>query len=91
MAGFGFAAGLEKAPHIEVADTDYGVLLGARRQADPGMSIHMMDYAPAKGIDPASYCIRPASVLLPHEVEWTEAAREHLVVVRSHNEDLNRE
>jgi phenylpropionate dioxygenase-like ring-hydroxylating dioxygenase large terminal subunit len=36
-AGFGFAAGLEKAPHIEVTDTDYGVLLGARRQADPGM------------------------------------------------------
>jgi phenylpropionate dioxygenase-like ring-hydroxylating dioxygenase large terminal subunit len=241
-AGFGFAAGLEKAPHIEVTDTDYGVLLGARRQADPGMyywrithfhmpfytmpptetkpdplrhlhiwvpmddervinwciswhpnrditdserqafesgmSIHLMDYAPAtseaygdirpraerrndylmdwevhrrqkllgvpgvglqdkvitesqhpqhrmverlgrsdlgiirvrrclldaavalrdqgmppKGIDPASYRIRPASVLLPHEVEWTEGAREHLVVVksRSHNEDLNRE
>ncbi|WP_089718448.1 Rieske 2Fe-2S domain-containing protein, partial [Candidatus Entotheonella palauensis] len=36
-AGFGFTAGLEKAPHLEVADTDYGVLLGARRHADPGM------------------------------------------------------
>ena len=36
-AGFGFAANLERAPHIEVSDTDYGILLGARRQADPGM------------------------------------------------------
>ncbi len=228
-AGFGFSAGLEKAPHIEVADTDYGVLLGARRQAEPGMyywrithfhmpfytmpptetkpdplrhlhiwvpmddervinwciswhpnrditdnerqafesgmSIHIMDYAPAtseaygdirpraersndylmdwevhrrqkllgvpgvglqdktitesqhpqhrmverlsrsdvgiirvrrclidaavalrdqgtspKGIDAASYRIRPVSVVLPHEVEWTEGAKAHLVV-----------
>ncbi len=36
-AGFGFAAHLEKAPFIDVADTEYGVLLGARRQAEAGM------------------------------------------------------
>ena len=226
-AGFGFAAGLTKAPRIEVADTDYGVLLGAQRPAedgmsywrithfhmpfytmpptetkddplrhlhiwvpmddeqlinwcvswhpsrditdeerqafDSGMSIHIMDYAPAtsvaygdirpraerandylmnwdvhrrekmlgvpgvglqdktitesqhpehrmverlgrsdlgiirvrrslidaavalrehgtppKGIDPASYRIRPASVLLPHGAAWMEGAKEHL-------------
>ena len=33
-----------------------------------------------QGTDPASYRIRPASVVLPHEVEWTEGAKEHLVV-----------
>lgn len=36
-AGFGFAAHLQKAPSLEVADTDYGILLGARRQAEAGM------------------------------------------------------
>ncbi len=36
-AGFGFASNLQKAPHIEVTDTDYGALIGARRPADPGM------------------------------------------------------
>jgi hypothetical protein len=35
-AGFGFAAQLERAPHIEVADTDVGLLLGARREASAG-------------------------------------------------------
>ncbi len=31
-AGFGFAAQLERAPHIEVADTETGLLIGARRE-----------------------------------------------------------
>jgi phenylpropionate dioxygenase-like ring-hydroxylating dioxygenase large terminal subunit len=35
-AGFGFAAGLERAPHIEVAETPMGLLLGARREAPAG-------------------------------------------------------
>ena len=35
-AGFGFAASLERAPHIEVADTPMGLLLGARREAPAG-------------------------------------------------------
>jgi phenylpropionate dioxygenase-like ring-hydroxylating dioxygenase large terminal subunit len=35
-AGFGFAAQLERAPHIEVAETDTGLLLGARREAPAG-------------------------------------------------------
>ena len=35
-AGFGFAAQLERAPHIEVADTPTGLLLGARREAPAG-------------------------------------------------------
>jgi phenylpropionate dioxygenase-like ring-hydroxylating dioxygenase large terminal subunit len=35
-AGFGFSAGLERAPHIEVADTAAGLLIGARREAPAG-------------------------------------------------------
>ena len=35
-AGFGFASQLERAPHIEVADTDSGLLIGARREAPAG-------------------------------------------------------
>lgn len=35
-AGFGFAAQLERAPHIEVAETANGLLLGARREAPAG-------------------------------------------------------
>lgn len=35
-AGFGFTAQLERAPHIEVAETETGLLLGARRDAPAG-------------------------------------------------------
>jgi phthalate 4,5-dioxygenase oxygenase subunit len=35
-AGFGFASQLERSPHIEVADTETGLLLGARREAPAG-------------------------------------------------------
>lgn len=35
-AGFGFASGLERAPYIEVADTEAGLLIGARRDAPAG-------------------------------------------------------
>jgi phenylpropionate dioxygenase-like ring-hydroxylating dioxygenase large terminal subunit len=35
-AGFGFSAALERAPHLEVADTDQGLLIGARREAPAG-------------------------------------------------------
>ena len=34
---------------------------------------------PPPGIDPASHQIRPASVLLPHDVQWSEGAKAHLV------------
>jgi len=36
-AGFLLAAQLERAPHLEVADTPYGALIGARRDAGNGM------------------------------------------------------
>jgi len=35
-AGFAFTAQLERAPHIEVADTETGLLIGARREAPAG-------------------------------------------------------
>jgi phthalate 4,5-dioxygenase len=35
-AGFGFAAALERAPYLAVADTDTGLLIGARREAPAG-------------------------------------------------------
>jgi phenylpropionate dioxygenase-like ring-hydroxylating dioxygenase large terminal subunit len=35
-AGFGFASGLARTPHIEVADTATGLLIGARREAPAG-------------------------------------------------------
>ena len=35
-AGFGFTASLERAPHLEVAETPLGLLLGARRDAPAG-------------------------------------------------------
>ena len=35
-AGFGFAAGLERAPHLEVADRETGLLVAARREVPAG-------------------------------------------------------
>lgn len=35
-AGFGYVAQLERAPHIEVAETQAGLLIGARREAPAG-------------------------------------------------------
>ncbi len=37
-AGFGFAVQLERAPHVEVADTETGILVGARRDAPAGQA-----------------------------------------------------
>ncbi len=36
-AGFALAVQLARAPHLEVVETDYGMLLGARRDTDEGM------------------------------------------------------
>lgn len=35
-AGFGYTAQLERTPHLEVAETDTGLLIGARREAPAG-------------------------------------------------------
>lgn len=36
-AGFGLAARLERSPYLEVADTDYGILIGSRRHTTDDM------------------------------------------------------
>jgi phthalate 4,5-dioxygenase oxygenase subunit len=36
VAGFGFTAGLERAPYVDVAETGTGLLIGARREAPAG-------------------------------------------------------
>jgi phenylpropionate dioxygenase-like ring-hydroxylating dioxygenase large terminal subunit len=76
-AGFGFTAGLERAPHLEVADTDAGLLIGARRDAPAGryywritqylLPFHTMP-PPEVGADP---------LLLSHV--WVPIDDEHLV------------
>ena len=37
---------------------------------------------PPPGVEPASFAIRPASVLLPKDVPWAEGARDHLIARR---------
>jgi phthalate 4,5-dioxygenase oxygenase subunit len=76
-AGFGFSARLERAPHIEVADTDTGLLIGARREAPAGqhywritqyiVPFHTMP-PPEVGSDP-----------IYHTHVWVPVDDEHLV------------
>jgi len=77
VAGFGFSSTLERAPHLEVADTDAGFLIGARRDAPAGqfywritqyhLPLHTMP-PPEVGADP---------VLQSHM--WVPMDDEHLV------------
>ena len=76
-AGFGFAAQLERTPHIEVADTETGLLIGARRDAPAGqyywritqylLPFHTMP-PPEVGSDP-----------LLHTHVWVPIDDDHLV------------
>lgn len=78
-AGFGYTSGLERTPHIEVADTETGLLIGARREAPAGqfywritrylLPFHTMP-PPEVGSDPVLH----AHVWIPidddHLVNW---------------------
>jgi phenylpropionate dioxygenase-like ring-hydroxylating dioxygenase large terminal subunit len=76
-AGFALAAQLEKAPHLEVVDTAYGALIGARRDAGGGsyywritqfhMPFHTM---PPTDLKPDPLC---------HSHIWVPVDDEHLV------------
>jgi phenylpropionate dioxygenase-like ring-hydroxylating dioxygenase large terminal subunit len=78
-AGFGFAAQLERAPHIEVADSDAGLLLGARRDAPAGqyywritqylVPFHTMP-PPEVGSDPLFHAHAWIPVDDAHLVNW---------------------
>jgi phthalate 4,5-dioxygenase len=77
--GFGFTSQLERAPYIEVADTETGLLIGARRDAPGGqhywrisrflLPFHTMP-PPEVGSDP----VFPSHVWIPvdddHLVNW---------------------
>ncbi|PON14387.1 hypothetical protein C2W62_29340 [Candidatus Entotheonella serta] len=59
--------------------SDVGIIRVRRCLIDAAVALRDQGTSP-KGIDAASYRIRPVSVVLPHEVEWTEGAKAHLVV-----------
>jgi phthalate 4,5-dioxygenase len=50
------------------------------RQCLQDAAVALRDHhTPPPGVDPASFLIRPVSVILPKEVSWVEGAQEHLV------------
>ena len=53
-------------------------LVRVRRQL-VSAALGLREGTPAPGLDPASYRIRPASVVVPSEASWSEAARKDLV------------
>ena len=42
-------------------------------------ALGLREGTPPPGLDPASYRIRPASVVVPSEASWSEAAKDDLV------------
>ena len=53
-------------------------LVRVRRQL-VNAALGLREGTPAPGLDAASYRIRPASVVVPHEASWSDAARDDLV------------
>jgi len=76
-AGFALAAQLERAPHLEVVDTDYGVLIGARRDAGNGMFYWRITqfHLPFHTMPPTD----PKPDPLMHSHIWVPVNDEHLV------------
>jgi phenylpropionate dioxygenase-like ring-hydroxylating dioxygenase large terminal subunit len=57
---------------------DLGIIRVRKRLLDAALALRTQQ-TPPPGLDPASYRVRPASVLLPKDVPWVEGARERLV------------
>jgi len=76
-AGFALAAQLEKAPHIEVTDTSYGVLIAARRDAGEGTYYWRITqfHLPFHTMPPTD----PKPDPLLHSHIWIPVDDEHLV------------
>jgi phenylpropionate dioxygenase-like ring-hydroxylating dioxygenase large terminal subunit len=76
-AGFSFTAQLERAPHIEVAETETGLLLGARREAPAGQYYwRITQYlVPFHTMPPAEVGSDP----LLHTHAWIPIDDDHLV------------
>lgn len=78
-AGFALAVQLERAPHLEVVDTDYGVLIGARRETGDGRfywritQFHMPFYT-MPPTDPTADPLLHSHIYVPvddtHLVNW---------------------
>ena len=78
-AGFSLAVQLERAPHLEVVDTPYGALIGARRDAGDGMcywritQFHM-PFHTMPPTDPTADPVRHSHIWIPvddeHLVNW---------------------
>ena len=56
---------------------DIGIIRVRKRLLDAALALRAGQAPPA--LDPASYRVRPASVLLPKDVPWVEASAERLV------------
>ena len=57
---------------------DIGIIRVRKRLLDAALALRARG-TPPPGLDPASQRVRPASVLLPKDVEWVEGARARLV------------
>ena len=57
---------------------DTGIIRIRTRLADAAVALRDRG-TPPPGMDPASFRIRPASMLLPKDAPWVDSAREQLV------------
>jgi phenylpropionate dioxygenase-like ring-hydroxylating dioxygenase large terminal subunit len=76
-AGFALAAQLERAPHLEVVDTDYGVLIAAQRDAGAGKYYWRITqfHMPFHTLPPTD----PTPDPIMHTHVWVPVDDEHLV------------
>jgi len=58
---------------------DLGIIRVRKRLLDAALALREGRVAPP-GLDPATYRVRPASVLLAKEAPWVEGAKDRLVV-----------
>jgi phthalate 4,5-dioxygenase len=62
--------------HLGVADT--GIIQVRRRWLQAAKSLRHQGVTPAGAMNPESYRVRAAAVILPRDAVWVEAAAEHL-------------
>ena len=58
---------------------DVGIIRVRRRLLDAAVALRTRG-VPPPGLDPASYRVRPTSVLLPKDVPWTDGAKDRLTL-----------
>ena len=60
---------------------DLGIIRVRKRLLEAATALRTRG-TPPPGLDPVTYRVRPASVLLPKDASWVEGARERLVAAR---------